>query len=172
MFKKDDSGRVLQYNRGISQTDGDGFTLKTVDLTGETQIAERIEAEEKRIQQSMRLDKGPLFHIGLFRLRDADHLLIAVHHLIVDGVSWRILLEDLQTAYQQALADRKIKLPQKSDSYVTYANSLYPLATSKELLEEAAYWEHVMSFETAALPKDGHRNAERLQKRRSPTLAC
>ncbi|MED2976742.1 amino acid adenylation domain-containing protein [Bacillus swezeyi] len=165
MFKKDDSGRVLQYNRGISQTDGDGFTLKTVDLTGETQIAERIEAEEKRIQQSMHLDEGPLFHIGLFRLRDADHLLIAVHHLIVDGVSWRILLEDLQTAYQQALADRKIKLPQKSDSYVTYANSLYPLATSKELLEEAAYWEHVMSFETAALPKDGHRNAERLQKK-------
>jgi fengycin family lipopeptide synthetase A len=82
----------------------------------------------------------------------------------VDGVSWRILLEDLQTAYQQALADRKIKLPQKSDSYVTYANRLHPLSTSNELLEEAAYWEHAISFETTALPKDGHRNADRLQK--------
>ncbi|MEC0636197.1 amino acid adenylation domain-containing protein, partial [Bacillus haynesii] len=165
MFKKDDSGGILQYNRGISQTDEDGFSLKTIDLADETQIAERIEAEEKRIQRAMRLDKGLLCHIGLFRLRDADHLLIAIHHLIVDGVSWRILLEDLQTAYQQALADKKITLPQKSDSYVTYANRLHPLSTSNELLEEAAYWEHAISFETAALPKDGHRNAERLQKK-------
>ncbi len=120
----------------------------------------------------MRLDEGLLCHIGLFRLRDADHLLIAIHHLIVDGVSWRILLEDLQTAYQQALADRKIKLPQKSDSYVTYANRLHPLSTSNELLEEAAYWEHAISFETTALPKDGHRNADRLQKRHSSLRAC
>ncbi|MDE1453327.1 amino acid adenylation domain-containing protein [Bacillus paralicheniformis] len=164
MFKKDDNGRILQYNRGISQTDEDGFSFKTIDLADETQIAERIEAEEKRIQRAIRLDEGLLCHIGLFRLRDADHLLIAIHHLIVDGVSWRILLEDLQTAYQQALADRKIKLPQKSDSYVTYANRLHPLSTSNELLEEAAYWEHAISFETAALPKDGHRNADRLQK--------
>jgi hypothetical protein len=36
MFKKDDNGRILQYNRGISQTDEDGFSFKTIDLADET----------------------------------------------------------------------------------------------------------------------------------------
>ncbi|UOY89131.1 non-ribosomal peptide synthetase [Bacillus glycinifermentans] len=153
VFTKESSGRIRQFNRGIGTKDEDIFTLRTIDLTDVTQIEQRIKAEEKAIQQAMRLDQGPLIHVGLFRLREADHLLISIHHLIVDGVSWRILLEDLQTAYQQAIENRKIELPLKSDSYLKYANKLPAIAKGHEVMEEKAYWEHVMS-QTEPLPKD------------------
>ncbi|AFK56332.1 PvdI (plasmid) [Tistrella mobilis KA081020-065] len=47
------------------------------------------------IQASLDIRSGPLIRAGLFRRPSGDRLLIAIHHLAVDGVSWRILLEDL-----------------------------------------------------------------------------
>lgn len=40
--------------------------------------------------------------LGLMKTGEGDHLLIVIHHLVVDGVSWRILFEDVQTGYEQA----------------------------------------------------------------------
>ncbi|MBT2575783.1 amino acid adenylation domain-containing protein, partial [Bacillus sp. ISL-51] len=165
VFAEDENGHIHQYNRGVAQENEEAFTMRIIDLTGETQPENRIAAEEKEIQKAMRLDQGPLLHIGLFKLKEADHLLITIHHLIVDGVSWRILLEDLQTAYQQALEHKKIELPLKSDSYLTYAAGLSKISKSRELLAEAAYWEKVMSFETAPLPKVHDDVSERMQKK-------
>src|SRR5262249_46109731 len=51
------------------------------------------------------LGHGPLLRAVLFDLGSGRRpvLLVAVHHLVVDGVSWRILLDDLDTGYRQAL---------------------------------------------------------------------
>ncbi len=51
--------------------------------------------------------------LGLFQCPDGDHLLIAIHHLTIDGVSWRILLEDFASGYEQAERGQTIRLPQK-----------------------------------------------------------
>ncbi|MGI8324449.1 amino acid adenylation domain-containing protein [Bacillus velezensis] len=163
-FTENEHGETVQYNRGITKQYEEIFTLNVIDISEETQPEKRIAAEEKEIQQAMRLDQGPLLHLGVFRQKEADHLLITIHHLIVDGVSWRILLEDLQTAYQQALDGKQIKLPPKSDSYIKYAEELFDISKSKALLEEAAYWDSVMSSETAPLPKITDENAGRLQE--------
>ncbi|MBY8854147.1 hypothetical protein K7G98_40305, partial [Saccharothrix sp. MB29] len=48
------------------------------------------------------LAAGPLVRAQLFGLSPCPRLLLTVHHLVVDGVSWRVLLEDLRTAYLQA----------------------------------------------------------------------
>ena len=55
---------------------------------------------------------------GLFQCANGDHLLIAIHHLIIDGISWRILLEDIVSGYKQAENGRVIQLPQ---------NRLFPI---------------------------------------------
>ena len=47
-----------------------------------------------------------------------------IHHLIIDSVSWRIILEDFVTVYQQLLEKKEVKLPQKTTSYQTWANKL------------------------------------------------
>ena len=46
----------------------------------------------------------------------ADRLLLSIHHLVVDGVSWRILFEDLQQAYQQCLTGQPLSLPAKTSA--------------------------------------------------------
>ncbi|RIE04961.1 hypothetical protein D3H35_03220 [Cohnella faecalis] len=66
----------------------------------------------------------PLLKAGLFKTAEGDHLLLAVHHLVVDGISWRIVLEDLNTGYRQAMNGEAIRFPAKTDSYQTWAKAL------------------------------------------------
>ena len=51
-------------------------------------------------------------------------LLLVVHHLVVDGVSWRILLEDLETAYRQLARGEAVALPPKTTSFQRWAERL------------------------------------------------
>ncbi|MBJ8194042.1 hypothetical protein JDS79_45935, partial [Bacillus cereus] len=72
----------------------------------------------------MDLSNGPLVKVGLFKTNEGDHLLIAIHHLVVDGVSWRIILEDLDIGYRQALNNDEIKFSKKTDSFKDWAQRL------------------------------------------------
>jgi len=67
-----------------------------------------LEATAAELQASLNLAEGPLLRVALLDLGDQpNRLLLVIHHLAVDGVSWRILLEDLQQAYQQLSQGRQ-----------------------------------------------------------------
>ncbi|WP_344441171.1 condensation domain-containing protein, partial [Streptomyces kunmingensis] len=93
-------------------------------------------------QQGLDLAKGPLIRCALLELGAArgQRLLIAVHHLAVDGVSWRILLEDLGSCYEQRAAGRTPRLPAKTTSFRAWAERLRGFATSDAARAEFAYW--------------------------------
>jgi non-ribosomal peptide synthase protein (TIGR01720 family) len=76
--------------------------LAIVDLSEHDDAAEAMYAHSAAEQRGMHLTDGPLFRAALYRWRDADRLLLAAHHLVVDGVTWRILLEDLEAALSGA----------------------------------------------------------------------
>ncbi|MGG4399816.1 amino acid adenylation domain-containing protein [Paenibacillus amylolyticus] len=83
-----------------------------------------------------------LIQLGVFRTPEGDHLLIAMHHLIIDGVSWRILLEDFHCMYQAILmGDKTVKLPEKTDSYAFWSRELQNVATAEEMKRQQAYWD-------------------------------
>ncbi len=130
------------------------FTLKTYDFTGEENWEEKIKINANKLQGSIDLTSGPLVKLGLFKTPEGDHLLIVIHHLVVDGVSWRILLEDLNTAYQQVMEEKEIKLQEKSNSFKAWASELREYANSKQLLRELSYWKEVEGFEIPLLPVD------------------
>ncbi|WP_260990005.1 condensation domain-containing protein, partial [Paenibacillus xylanexedens] len=88
-------GKVVQMNRG---TAGRAFGLHVFDVSAAADVHVAIEQQATQVQQAMNLESGPLMQLGLFRTGNGDHLLIAIHHLVVDGVSWRILLEDFAWA--------------------------------------------------------------------------
>ncbi|BAZ30180.1 non-ribosomal peptide synthase [Cylindrospermum sp. NIES-4074] len=115
-----------------------------------------IESAANSLQASLNLSEGPLLRVALFEL-GADkpsRLLIIVHHLVVDGVSWRILLEDLQTAYQQLSQEENIKLPAKTTSFQQWANRLVEYAQSTTLHSELDYWLSTLQKPVACLPQD------------------
>jgi non-ribosomal peptide synthase protein (TIGR01720 family) len=124
--------------------------------TATEELAKTIERASNKIQSSINLTKGPLVKAGLFHTNSGDHLLVCVHHLVIDGVSWRIFLEDLFNGYKQAAEAKellsssklpqqssKITLPRKMASYKEWAEALLHYAESEALLEESEYWEKV-----------------------------
>lgn len=95
------------------------------------------------LQSSINLNNGPLVKLALFDLGDVQHLLIIIHHLVVDGVSWRILLEDFSTSYTQLLENKPITLPLKTTSYLEWAHKLKAYAQTNRLDKEIKYWAKV-----------------------------
>ena len=102
--------------------------------------AEYIYETGTDIQASFDLEKGPLVKLVLFKEKEAQHLLIIIHHLAVDGVSWRIILEDFSKGYRQSINGEAVKLPLKTASYREWAQKLKEYATGSRLLEEKKYW--------------------------------
>jgi tyrocidine synthetase-3 len=165
-FAVDSSGRVKQHNEAA---DGEHFSLEQFDLRGRTkaQIQLALLHAATKIQSSMNLADGPLVKLGLFVTDDGDHLLIAIHHLAVDGVSWRVLFEDLEEAYRQAELGKTIVLPDKTDSYRYWAEQLAGYAGSEQLRNEAAYWDKLGQTDVVKLPKDRHSSGNRVKHMRS-----
>nr|WP_244230977.1 condensation domain-containing protein [Paraburkholderia graminis] len=93
------------------------------------------------IQSSLDIERGPLWRIGCFETPNETRLLIAIHHLSVDGVSWRVLLEELQTAYEQAERNEPIHLPVPSMPWRAWVRELHQYAESSERIAELAWWQ-------------------------------
>ena len=111
------------------------------DTTLESQ-AQAIRDASIAAQAQLDLSEGPIWRVVSFDLgvKQAGKLLVVVHHLAVDGVSWRPLLEDLETAYTQIAEGREPKLPAKTASFKKWAAELLDYAKSDVLKEEASYW--------------------------------
>ncbi|MFD2413389.1 amino acid adenylation domain-containing protein, partial [Paenibacillus rhizoplanae] len=152
MVYKQDTGKIVQMNRG---TEDQAFRLQVFDVSGEADVSAAVERKATQVQQAMNLETGPLMQLGLFRTGSGDHLLIAIHHLVVDGVSWRILLEDFAAGYEQRLHGEPVALPGKTHSYRTWSGRIGNYAQSRKLLREAAYWRQEEGAKVKPLPKDG-----------------
>ena len=128
--------------------------LTYVDLSGlSDQTQEKaIAVTATELQSSLDLSSGPLLRIAIFDLGKlrSQQLLIIIHHLVVDGVSWRILLEDIQTAYQQLTENQPIELPLKSTSIKTWSEQLQ----NYSIEEEKEYWQEIASKTCVSLPRD------------------
>ncbi|QKW30763.1 non-ribosomal peptide synthase/polyketide synthase [Streptomyces seoulensis] len=118
--------------------------------------ADRAEADlTAAAHAGFRLDGGPLLTARLFTTGGArpDRLLLAVHHLVVDGVSWRVLLEDLETAYRQAAAGEPVRLPARTTSVKEWADRLR--ARTDRFAAQLDHWERTARHCAAPLPVDG-----------------
>ncbi|MBP5968581.1 non-ribosomal peptide synthase/polyketide synthase [Pseudomonas iridis] len=130
--------------------------------------AAHLERVAEQAQRSLDLQQGPLLRAVLFDLPEGEQrLLLIVHHLVVDGVSWRILLEDLQGSYRQLLAGESLALAAKTTSFKHWAEQLERHARSESLLGQLPYWQAQRS-DGAPLPQDNPQGS--LQSRHALTL--
>jgi amino acid adenylation domain-containing protein/non-ribosomal peptide synthase protein (TIGR01720 family) len=110
----------------------------------------------RETQASLDLAQGPLLRAALLSAGEGpDHLLLAVHHLVIDGVSWRILLEDLESACAQAAAGRPVTLPPRTASFGSWTRALHTRAASAEVQAELGFWQAQGTRPVPPLPVDG-----------------
>ena len=107
-----------------------------------------VERRATQVQNGMDLAHGPLIRVHLFRRAPSapSLLLVAVHHLVIDGVSWRILLEDLYALCGGA------ELPAKTSSFMEWSSRLHEFSQTD--FEGLSYWRHVCAAPVTPIPKD------------------
>jgi amino acid adenylation domain-containing protein/non-ribosomal peptide synthase protein (TIGR01720 family) len=139
-------------------------------LSAEVRAAAREQAAAQ-VQASLDLASGPLLRAAFFDSgrQQPSRLLIAIHHLVVDAVSWRILFEDLETACAQLRVGVPVILPPKTTSFRTWAERLAAHARSGAVDAELEHWLAGTRFDAPPLPVDLPGGANTVASRRSIT---
>lgn len=83
---------------------------------------------------------GRLVRAAVLRHSEGDRLVLALHHVVMDGVSWRVLADDLDAAYRAARAGRPADLPARTNSILDWARALTPLTAGPALAADRRYW--------------------------------
>ncbi len=146
----EENGSIIQRNCGLECP----LSLDTYDFRGCREAVKELEIKANEIQKGIDLARGPLLKLGLFHLDDGDRLLIVIHHLVIDGISWRVLLEDIDTLYAQYKAGTTLALPLKTDSFKEWAEKLRLYADSETFLKELDYWREVENAQVSMIEKD------------------
>ncbi len=121
----------------------------SVEARGCLQVAEML-SEEAVIAARSRLNPAAGVMLSALWVASTDQLALIIHHLAVDGVSWRILLEDLNIAWAQHHSGRPVVLPAGGTSFARWASLLTEHARAAAVVDQAEAWRQVAT--PAALP--------------------
>ena len=155
-FKHDEArGWLQQVAAPNTESVASAFEHRDLSNVSRDEQPATLEAEVERLQRGFDLARGPLLRVALFELGDGrQRLFVVAHHLVVDGVSWRIILEDLQAAYAQSSAGEVVSLAPKTAPFRRWAEHLQEYARTEALRGEAGYWLNRERAAVKRLPSD------------------
>ncbi|HET8888390.1 MAG TPA: condensation domain-containing protein [Candidatus Angelobacter sp.] len=114
-----------------------------------------LESDANVVHASLDLQGGLLIKAVEYDLGGAGRrLLLVIHHLVVDGVSWRTLLTDLERAYEQLAQGQPVNLGFKTTSYKRWSEALRQYTREEQVLRESDYWCSEARKNVGALPRD------------------
>jgi amino acid adenylation domain-containing protein/FkbH-like protein/non-ribosomal peptide synthase protein (TIGR01720 family) len=122
--------------------------LAHLDAAGRTAAIRAAAAEH---QASLDLENGPLFKALWMEFGGEGRLLLVAHHLIVDAVSWHVLLEDLIALYLAEAAGSTYALPPKTSAFRDFALSL----ATPPVSGEQEFWANQQPAEPPPPPEPG-----------------
>ena len=149
------------------------FTRVNLSLLPPEQQEMAFQTRAAQLQASLNLSEGPVFVAALFDFGDTrlNRLLFVIHHLAVDAVSWRILIEDFQIIYEQISRNKTVSLPAKTTSFKTWSERLQEWGKSEELQEELNYWLDVSDKQVSRLPVDYQNTANLVAYEKTVSVA-
>ena len=136
--------------------DGPGGWSLTVPKAGSVEARGCLQAvdmlsDEALVKARSRLDPAAGVMLSALWVADSGQLVLIIHHLAVDGVSWRIVLEDLNIAWAQHRGGQQLVLPAAGTSFARWASLLAEHARRPEVVDQADVWRQVAAV-PAALP--------------------
>ncbi len=122
----------------------------SVDARGCLQAVDVL-SDEALVGARSRLNPAAGVMLSALWVAAAGQLVLIIHHLAVDGVSWRILLEDLNIAWAQHRGGQPVALPAAGTSFARWASLLAEHARAAAVVDQAEAWRQVAAA-PAALP--------------------
>ena len=116
------------------------YSFDYVDVRQSTDEIHEVNTICASKQAQFDLNEGPLLSATMFITNYGERLFICIHHLVVDSVSFQIILEDFFSAIKQSEEGKPIQLPAKTASYIMWSESLQEYCTSKTCTRNMAYW--------------------------------
>lgn len=141
------------------EPDDDILSLHNLSEYQSARLVKQIERACRVEQARLSFEFGPLLRAAYIDCGEdrPGRLLITVHHLAVDGVSWHILLADIERAYRQCSQSRSVLLPPATAPFSAWADHVRKWADSPPAQAEAAFWRDTIerSRNAADLHEDG-----------------
>ncbi len=130
--------------RQFLEEPGEDVPFEYVDLSNLGAMEQSVALKERAdgLQRSLDPANGPIVRVALFDLGEdrGQRLLMIIHHLAVDLVSWRILRDDLERVCGQLMRNEPVELPPKGSSFQAWATRLEEHAQTEEMGQEFEYW--------------------------------
>ncbi|MFZ5351498.1 MAG: amino acid adenylation domain-containing protein [Bacillota bacterium] len=131
------STKKLFYNNSHLQR---SFKIAIYDMT-DTPYTDQTTAIENRVNNYFDIEKDLLLKVYVFDFgKSGRRLYISAHHLVIDGVSWKIILSDLNSLILQSMMGHQLELPQKTHSYQKWTEILNKYKSNIEV-DELKYWQ-------------------------------
>jgi amino acid adenylation domain-containing protein/non-ribosomal peptide synthase protein (TIGR01720 family) len=129
-----------QQNYGVAKVE---FLTLDLSKAAPGHLSSLIENHANYIQESLDISVGVVAKFLWIKTPEHEshnRLLFVIHHLAIDGVSWRIILEDLELILTRIESNEPVELGQKSSSYRQWANALNQYSQERKLLSQQNYW--------------------------------
>ncbi|HYB80765.1 MAG TPA: condensation domain-containing protein, partial [Mycobacterium sp.] len=132
--------------------DGAGEWSLEVPEVGSVEAGARLQTvdaltDEALVEARTRLNPGTGTMLSAVWASSTGQLALIIHHMAVDGLSWRVLLEDLNIAWAQHHRGQPVALPVGGTSFARWSSLLEEYARHPEVVAQAEAWRQV-----AALP--------------------
>lgn len=131
--------------------------LATLDLSDVPRTAQAAAITEacERVQGELDIASGDVFRALHLRTgAGPGRLLLVAHHLVIDGISWRVLLEAFERAYHQLRNGDAVAPATTTATFGRWAEALERFGRSAEAARESGYWEQVTRTPSSRLPVD------------------
>lgn len=128
-FNKDDEGQLFQQVHSEAL-----LNFKCLEMTKES-VSDAIRQE---LNTPFMLETAPLMRVTLIKRGEDDYILmIVIHHIIIDGTSFGILIHDLNQYYNAALSGNALEVNASQVSFYDH------VLLEQSYLSQAEYQEHV-----------------------------
>ncbi|HJV64064.1 MAG TPA: condensation domain-containing protein [Albitalea sp.] len=141
-FSRSDGGWRQRFGAAEAAASVDWDMVSCVDADGQTSVDRWHQAIESA-QRGLDIEQGPLCRVRWLAgatLADS-RLLVVVHHLLIDGVSWSLLLQDLADIYLRLRSGAAARLPLKTSSAKAWVEQWSARLGSEAMAGERAHWQ-------------------------------
>ena len=130
------------------------FTFNCFDLSTSDDFDSDLQDICQNAHENFMIDCNPLSSITVIQSSQGDYIFFCAHHLVVDGISWRVIVEDFENAYKQLQEGNKVKLPRVYTEFFEWTEMINSKA-DEIVEEEKEYWDDVMkNLQSANIQSD------------------